>query len=80
MVSGQVRLINEHASIEIERRLWPKITRPLNLIRALLAVTDLVLRGVAPSSLAETVHHSIEVVIRQVKEVIDVLKHLDVTI
>jgi len=53
---------------------------PLNFIRALLAVTNLVLRAVAPSLLAEAIHHSIEIVIRKIKQVVNVSENLDVTI
>jgi len=53
---------------------------PLNFIRALLAVTNLVLRAVAPSFLAETIHDGIEITIRKIKQVVNVSKNLDVTV
>ena len=60
-VGIQIGLINKHASIEIERRLGPIVSGPLNLMRALLAVPDLILQSVAPSGLTKTVHHRIKV-------------------
>jgi len=79
-VSDKIRLINEHASIEIQRRFGTQVRGPLNFIRALLAVTNLVLRGVAPGLLAETIHDGIEIIIRKIKQVVNVSKNLDVTV
>jgi len=59
MVGSHIGLVNKHPSVEIERRLGPKVYGPMNLIRALLAVTDLILRSVGPGGLTETVHHPI---------------------
>jgi hypothetical protein len=80
MICGQIGLINKHASIEVERGLRTHLSRPLDLIRTLLAVTNLVLRAVAPCFLTEAVHHSIEATIRHVKEVVYVVKYLDVPV
>lgn len=80
MVGVETGLIDEHASVEIEWRFGSEFRGPLNLIRALLAVPNLVLRGMAPCFLAETVHHSIEVIIWQIKQVVYVIKHLDVSV
>jgi hypothetical protein len=80
MICRQVGLINKHASVEVERRLRTHLSRPMDLIGTLLAVTNLVLGAIAPCFLTEAVHGSIEVAIRHVKEVIYVIKHLDVTI
>ena len=80
VISGQVGLVNKHASIEVERRLRTHLGRPPNLIRTLLAVTHLVLRAIAPCFLTETVHHSIEVTTRHVKQVVYVVENFDVPI
>lgn len=80
MVNRQAGLIHKHASIEIVRRSGAQLWVPLDLIRALLAVTNLVLRAVTPSFLTEAIHHSIEVVIRVVKQVVNVLKNLNITV
>lgn len=80
MVDRQAWLIHKHASIEIEGRPGAQLRVPLDLIRALLAVPYLILWATAPSWLTEAVLHSIEVVVRVVKEVIDVLKNLNISV
>lgn len=75
------RLMDKHAGIEVEGRRWAHlVSRPCNLVRALLAVPDLVLRCVAPCLLTEAIHHGIEVAIRQSKQVVYVLIDLDICI
>lgn len=80
MVDRQAWLIHKHASIEIKGRPGAQLRVPLDLIRALLAVPYLILWATAPSWLTEAVLHSIEVVVRGVKEVIDVLKNLNISV
>jgi hypothetical protein len=52
--------------------------RPRDPIRALLAIANLVLRRVAPRLLTEAVLDGVEAAGLQVKEVVDVVVHLDV--
>ena len=81
IVGGEAGLEDEHAGVEVERRRRAELCGgPADLIGALLAVADLVLRRVAPCFLTETVHHSMKVAIFQVKEVVDVIKNLDIAI
>ena len=79
---GHAGLVHEHAGVEVERRrraqlggCWPR-----HLVRALLAVADLVLRGVAPRLLAEAVHHRVKVALLELEQLVDVLEHLDVRV
>ena len=64
VVSGEAGFKHKHAGIEVEGRgLLTQLLivhRPLDSVRALLAVTDLVLRGMAPCLLAEAVHDGVE--------------------
>lgn len=80
MVCGKVGLIHEHASIEVEGRLGAKLSRPLDLVGALLAVANLVLWRMAPSFLTEAIHYSVEITVGKVKEVVDVFKNLDISV
>lgn len=80
IVSGKARLKDKHASIEVKRGPRTQLFLPLDPIRALLAIPKFVLWGVTPSLLTETVLHGIEVAIWHIKEVIYVLKHLDISI
>lgn len=80
LVRQNAGLEHEHPGVEVERRRWAHLGVPLDSVRALLAVTDLVLRRVAPSFLAETVHHGVELAVRQVEEVVDVVVHLNVSV
>lgn len=66
-VCGDAGLKNKHPSVKIERWGMTHLSRPLDPIRALLAVAYLVLRGVAPCFLAEAIHYGVEVPIRQIK-------------
>lgn len=77
IVDGETGLVHEHASIEFEVECGPgaQLSGPVDLIGALLAVPDLVLRGVGPRLLTEAVHHGVEVAVRQVEEVVDVVVH-----
>lgn len=72
--------MDEHASIEVWRRRRAQLSRPLHLFGALLTVPNLILRRTAPCLLTEAVHHSIKLAIRQLKEVIDIVKHLYITV
>ena len=80
VIDGEVRLEDKHAGVEVERRLRTHLRRPLHLLRALLAVPNPVLRLVTPRSLTETVHHSMEMPITQIKQMIYVTKHLYVSV
>lgn len=80
MISGEPWLVNKHASVEVESRLRTKLSRPFDSVRALLAVTNLILWGVAPGFFTEAVHHSVEITIWHVKKMIYVLKDLDVSV
>ena len=80
MVNGQIGFENKHPSIEIEWGLWAQLGRPLDLVGPLLAVAYLELWGVAPSFLTETIHNSVEMPILEVKEMVNVLIYLDVTV
>lgn len=80
MVDGEAGLEHEHAGVEVERWLGAHIGGPVDPLRALLAVADLVLRAVAPCLLAETVHHGVEIRIRVIEQVVYVVKHLDVSV
>jgi hypothetical protein len=81
MVSQKVRLIDEHARIEVEWGRRAHLSRPLHLLRALLAVPNIILRRIAPCLLTKAIHHSIKVPIQTViKEVINIFKHLDITV
>lgn len=73
-------LKDKHSSIEVEGRRLTHLSWPCHLIRALLAVADGVLRCVTPCFLTEAVHHGIEITIRCVKEMINVIIHLDIRI
>lgn len=80
VVSFHGWLKHEHASVEVQGRWLTQLFRPLHLVKALLAVTDLVLRAVTPCLLAEAIHYSIELSIWKIKQVIYVLIHLNVSI
>ena len=80
VVGGEAGLEDEHAGVEVERWLGPHAGGPLDPLWALLAVPDLVLRAVAPRLLAEAVHHGVEIRVRILEQVVDVLKHLDVSV
>lgn len=80
MVCGEVGFIHKHASIEVKGRLGAKLSRPGDLVRALLAVANLVLWSVAPCFLTKAILHSIEVVVWKIKEVVYVFKNLNVSI
>ena len=80
VIDGEVRLEDKHAGVEVERRLRTHLLRPLHLLRAQLAVPNPVLRRVTPRSLTETVHHSMEMPITQIKQMIYVIKHLYVSV
>jgi hypothetical protein len=72
-------LVHEHASVEVERRRWAELGGgPRHPVGALLAVADLVLRGVAPRLLAEAVHDGVEAGLLQLEQLVDVVIHLDV--
>jgi hypothetical protein len=78
---GHAGLVHEHAGVEVERRRGAELGgRPRDLVGALLAVADLVLRGVAPRLLAEAVHHRVEVALLELEQLVDVLEHLDVRV
>jgi len=81
MISGEVRLVNEHTGVEVQRRLRTKLGLwPCHLVRTLLAITDLVLWRVTPCLLAKTVHNCIELAVWKIKQVIYVVEHLYVTV
>lgn len=81
MISGEVWLVNEHTSVEVQRRLRTKLRLwPCHLVRTLLAITDLVLWRVAPCLFTETVHDCVELTIREIKQVIYVVEHLYVAV
>ena len=65
VIDGEVRLEDKHAGVEVERRLRTHLLRPLHLLRAQLAVPNLVLRRVP---------------ITQIKQMIYVIKHLYVSV
>jgi len=67
LISQTTRLKYKHPSIEVQGRRRAHLSRPCYLFRALLAVADGVLRGVAPCFLTEAVHHGVEVAILGVK-------------
>ena len=77
---GEAGLVHEHAGVEVERRRGHAelALRPRHPVRALLAVADLVLRGVAPRLLAEAVHDGVEAALVEVEQVVDVVEHPDV--
>jgi hypothetical protein len=78
---GHAGLVREHAGVEVERGRRAQLGgRPRHLVRALLAVADPVLRGVAPRLLAEAVHHRVEVPLLELEQLVDVLEHLDVRV
>nr|ACR36593.1 unknown [Zea mays] len=80
---GHAGLVHEHAGVEVERRRRAQLGGrrwPRHLVRALLAVADPVLRGVAPRLLAEAVHHRVEVPLLELEQAVDVLEHLDVRV
>ena len=81
IVGGEAGLEDEHAGVEVERRRRAELCGgPADLIGALLAVADLVLRGVAPCLLAETVHYCVEMAVWQIKQVVYVVVHLNVSV
>jgi hypothetical protein len=72
-------LVHEHAGVEVERRRRAELGGgPRHPVGALLAVADLVLRGVAPRLLTEAVHDGVEVAFLQLEELVEVVVHLDV--
>lgn len=80
-VGQTTRLEHKHPGVEVQRRRRTHLgRRPCNLVRALLAIPNFVLRRVTPCFLTEAIHDSIEVSIRSVKEVIYVVEHLDVRV
>lgn len=80
MVSWKTRLIDKHASVEVRWRRRAHVSWPLHLFRALLAVSDLILRRVTPSVLTKAIHHGVEVAVGHVEKVINVIKHLYVAV
>jgi hypothetical protein len=79
---GEARLMDKHAGVEVERRrghaelsLWPG-----DLVGALLAVADLVLRSVAPCLLTKAVLDGVEAARLQLEQVVHVVVHLDVRV
>lgn len=80
VIDGEAGLVHEHAGVEVQRGLGSHFRRPLDPAGALLAVADLVLGGVGPGLLAEAVLHGVQVAVRHVEEVVDVLEHLDVSV
>lgn len=80
-VAGQTAgLEDEHAGVEVERGRAAHVGGPRHPVRALLAVPDGVLPRVAPRLLAEAVHDGVEVAVRVIEQVVDVLEHLDVRV
>lgn len=80
-IGESARLEHEKTSVEVEwRRRGVHVSRPRHLVRALLAVANGVLFGVAPCLFAETVHDSVEVAVGGVEEVVYVVVHLDVCV
>lgn len=80
MVGGEAGLEHKHSGVEVKGRFGSHVGGPVDLVGALLAVADLVLRAVAPSLFAEAVHDCVEVGVWVVEEVVYVAKHLDVAV
>jgi len=52
----------------------------VDLVRALLAVANIVLWSMAPCFLTKAIHHSIKVVVWEIKQVVYVFKNLNVSV
>lgn len=80
MIGGEARLEHTHAGIEVKGRWLTQLSSPLHLVRALLAVANLVLRRVTPRLLTKAVHHCVEMAVGQIKQVVYVIIHLYVSV
>lgn len=84
MVDTKAGFEPEHASVEIRRGPWPYVSRPLDPVRALLAVSNLVLQRMAPPRLlVEAVHHGVKTQktpSSEVEQVVYIALNLGVTI
>ena len=80
VICKTARLKDKHSSIEIQRRRTTHFSRPSDLLRALLAIPNLVLWGVAPCFLTEAVHHCIKVPILAIKQMVYVVIYLNVCV
>lgn len=77
----QAGLVDEHTGVEVRRRRRAECRlRPRRPLWALLTVANLVLPRVAPGPLAEAVLDRVEVPVRQVKQMVNALEHLDVCV
>lgn len=80
MISGNTRLEHEHACVEVERWRMAHGGRPPDLFGALLAVANLILWSVAPCLFTEAVHDGVEMPVRQIEQLVDVVVNLDVSV
>lgn len=81
LVSDEIWFKNQHTGVEIYRR-WrtEAFNRPRHLFRRLLAVTNFVLRSFGPRYFAKAIFDGVQEATRSIEKMIDVTKHLYVSI